>query len=52
MYSAKKTNLLTVVGVQRDKEEEETNRKIRVKGKYVFFYMCFFIGVCREIEGV
>ena len=40
------------VGVQRDKEEEETNRKIRVKGKCVFSCICFFNGVCREIEGV
>ena len=39
------------VRVQRD-EEEKRNRKIRVKGKYVFFYMCFFNGVCREIKGV
>ena len=41
--------------MQRDKEkeeEEETNRKIRVKGKCVFYCMCFFNGVCREIEGV
>ena len=52
MYSAKKTNLLTVVGVQRGKEEEETNRKIVIKGKCVFSCMCFFNGVCREIEGV
>ena len=40
---------------QRDKEEEEEeerNRKIRVKGKCVFSCMCFFNGVCREIEGV
>ena len=40
------------VEVQRDKAEEETNRKIRVKDKYVFSCMCFFNGVCREIEGV
>ena len=40
------------VGVQRYEEEEEINRKIRVKGKCVFSYMCFFNGVCREIEGV
>ena len=39
------------VGVERD-EEEEINKKIRVKGKCVFFCMCFFNGVCREIEGV
>ena len=51
MYSAKKTNLLAVVGVQRDKEEE-TNRKIRVKDKCVFSCMCFFNGVCKKIEGV
>ena len=39
------------VGVKRDDEEEKRNRKIRVKGKYVFSCMCFFNGVCREIEG-
>ena len=40
--------------MQRDKEkeEEETNRKISVKGKCVFSCMCFFNGVCREIERV
>ena len=40
------------VGVQRDKEAEKRNIKIRIKGKCVFSYMCFFNGVCREIEGV
>ena len=40
------------VGVQRDEEAEERNIKIRVKGKCVFSCMCFFNGVCREIEGV
>ena len=39
------------VGVQRD-EEEERNIKIRVKGKCVFSCMCFFNGVCREIDPV
>ena len=38
--------------MQRAEEAEERNIKIRVKGKYVFFYMRFFNGVCREIEGV
>ena len=38
--------------MQRDEEEEERNRKIRVKGKCVFSCMCIFNGVYREIEGV
>ena len=37
--------------MQKDEEVEERNIKIRVKGKCVFFYMRFFNGVCREIEG-
>ena len=32
------------VGVQRDEEEEKRNRKIMVKGKYVFSCMCFLMG--------
>ena len=51
-FSHKRSQRKKGVGVQRDKEEEETNRKIRVKGKCVFSCMCFFNGVCREIEGV
>ena len=35
--------------MHRDEEEEERNRKIRVKGKYVFSYICNFNGVYREI---
>ena len=38
--------------MHRDEEEEKRNRKIGVKGKYVFFCMCFLNGVCREIESV
>ena len=38
------------VGVQRDKEER--NREIRVKGKFVFSSMSIFNGVYREIDGV
>ena len=38
------------IGVQRDEEVEERNIKIRVKGKCVFSYMCFFNEVCRERE--
>ena len=39
------------VGVQRD-EEEERNRKNRVKGKFVFSPMGIFNGVYKEIDGV
>ena len=40
------------LGCREIKKKEKRNRKIRIKGKYVFFYMCFFNRVCREIEGV
>ena len=39
------------VEVQRD-EEEERNKEIRVKGKFVFSSMSIFNGVYKEIDGV
>ena len=36
----------------REMMKKKKKIKIRDKGKYVFSYMCFFNGVCREIEGV
>ena len=38
--------------IKKKKKKKQTNRNIRVNGKCVFSCMCFFNGVCREIEGV
>ena len=38
-------------GAQRD-EGEERNIKNRFKGKFVFFSICIFNAVYREISGV